>query len=57
MKDVRSLGRLKVLVFVLAVGAVLQACTARQIGQTIYNSFKLYCHDNPSKCTALDDDY
>ena len=46
---------MRLLLLALVLGTLLQACTAKQIGQTIYNSFKSYCHDNPSKCTALDD--
>ena len=40
---------------VIVVAATLGACTAQQIGQTIYNSMKAHCESNPDVCTALDD--
>ena len=39
-----------------ALAVLLGGCTAQQVGQTIYNSLKAHCSDNPDVCTALDDD-
>ena len=43
------------MILAAALAVLLGACTAQQVGQTIYNSLKAHCGDNPDVCTALDD--
>ncbi|MDJ0610661.1 MAG: hypothetical protein QNJ67_16925 [Kiloniellales bacterium] len=45
----------RALILAAALSILLGACTAQQIGQTIYNSMKAHCDSNPDVCTALDD--
>jgi len=35
---------------VFSTAVMLGACTAREIGQTLYNTAKAYCEDSDTRC-------